>query len=187
MRVAKSLTTILFSITFALTGPLNPSLAKAEYDYQLYKNFENFGILIFPKNQIFGELDKFVRQTGFDPVESGQAIMRFGPNNKNQTYMMPESVQQKYSMDRFIVLQVIAQKNILVGVFDPEWGLTLPSAIFRLNGIKKNIPKTLNMFRKHFKKRETQRYIPENSKRIRLLTTNAVTISVKSRVMSSPH
>jgi len=38
-------------------------------------------------------------------------------------------------------------------VSDPEWGLTLPSAIFRLNEVKQNIPKTLNIFRKHLKKR----------------------------------
>ena len=187
MRVAKSLTTILFTITFALTGPLNPSSAKAEYDYKLYKNFENFGILVFPKDLLFLELDEYIRQIRFDPVESGQAIMRFGPNNENQTYMMPESVQIKHSMNRFIVLQVIAHQNILVGVFDPEWGLTLPSAIFRLNGIKKNIPKTLNMFRKHLKKRETQRHILENSKRTRLLASSAVTISVKPHFMSKLH
>ena len=187
MRVAKSLTTILFAITFALTGPLNPSLAKAEYDYKLYKNFENFGILVFPKDLLFLELDEYIRKIRFDPVESGQAIMRFGPNNENQTYMMPESVQIKHSMNQFIVLQVIAHQNILVGISDPEWGLTLPSAISQLNGIKQNIPKTLSMFRKHLKKRETRKHIPENSKRIRLLPTNAVTMSVKSRFMSRPH
>ena len=177
MRVAKSLTTILFAITFALTGPLNPSSAKAEYDYKLYKNFENFGILVFPKDLLFLELDEYIRKIRFDPVESGQAIMRFGPNNENQTYMMPESVQIKHSMNRFIVLQVIAHQNILVGVFDPEWGLTLPSSIHRLDGIKANIPKTLNLFRKHLKKRETQRPILKNSKRVRLLATDTVTIS----------
>ena len=176
MRVAKSLTTILFAITFALVGPLNPSSAKAEYDYKLYKNYENFGILVFPKDLLFLELDEYIRKIRFDPVESGQAIMRFGPNNENQTYMMPESVQRKYSMNRFIILQVLAQQNILVGVFAPEWGLTLPSATFRLNEIMQNIPKTLNMFRNHLKKRETQIRILENSKRTRLLVTNTVNI-----------
>ena len=187
MRVAKYVRTIIFAITVALIGPLTPSSAKAEYYYQLYKNYENFGILIFPKDQIFVELDEYIRQTGFNPVESGQAMMRFGPNNENQTYMMPESVQRKYLMDRFIVLQIIAHQNILVGVFDPEWGLTLPSAIFRLNGIKKNIPKTLNMFRKHLKKRETQRHILENPERMRLFATSAVTMPLRSHLMSKSH
>ena len=109
-------------------------------------------------------------------MDSGQAVMRFGPNNENQTYLMPESVQIKHSMNQFIVLQVIAHQNILVGISDPEWGLTLPSAIFRLNGIKQNIPKTLNMFRKHLKKRETKRHELGNPKKVRLLTKNIVNI-----------
>ena len=139
------------------------------------------------KDQIFEKLDEYIQQIGFDPVESGQALMRFGSKNENQTYMMPEEVQQKYSMDRFIVLQVISHQNILVGVFDPEWGLTLPSAIFRLNEVKQNIPKTLNMFRKHLKKRETHRRIPENHKTKRLLATNAVIISTRASFTNKPH
>jgi len=187
MQVKKKLETILFVIFAAFIGSQNPSLARAEYNYQLYKNFENFGILIFPKDQIFEKLDEYIQQIGFDPVESGQALMRFGSKNENQTYMMPEEVQRRYSMDRFIVLQVITHQNILVGVFDPEWGLILPSAIFRLNEVKQNIPKTLNIFRKHLKKRETQRQIPENHKTKRLLATNAVIISTWFRFMNKPH
>ena len=176
MRASNNLIIILFATIFALNGLLNPDSAKAEYDYQLYKNYENFGILIFPKDQIFVELEEYVQEIGFNPVDSGQAVMRFGPNNENQTYLMPESVQIKHSMNRFIVLQVIAHQNILVGISDPEWGLTLPSAIFRLNGIKQNIPKTLNMFRKHLKKRETKRHELGNPKKVRLLTKNIVNI-----------
>ena len=176
MRASNNLIIILFATIFALNGLLNSDSAKAEYDYQLYKNYENFGILVFPKDQIFVELEEYIQEIGFNPVESGQAVMRFGPNNENQTYLMPESVQKKYSMNRFIVLQVIAHQNILVGVFDPEWGLTLPSSIHRLDGIKENIPKTLNLFRKHLKKRESRRHKPANPEKVRLLTKNAVTI-----------
>ena len=176
MQASNNLIIILFATIFALNGLLNPDSAKAEYDYQLYKNYENFGILIFPKDQIFVELEEYVQEIGFNPVDSGQAVMRFGPNNENQTYLMPESVQTKHSMNRFIVLQVIAHQNILVGISDPEWGLTLPSAIFRLNGIKQNIPKTLNMFRKHLKKRETKRHELGNPEKVRLLIKNAGTI-----------
>ena len=176
MRASNNLIIILFATIFALNGLLNPDSAKAEYDYQLYKNYENFGILVFPKDQIFVELEEYIQEIGFNPVDSGQAVMRFGPNNENQTYLMPESVQKKYSMNRFIVLQVIAHQNILVGVFDPEWGLTLPSSIHRLDGIKENIPKTLNLFRKHLKKRESRRHQPANPEKVRLLTKNAVTI-----------
>ena len=187
MRIAKILTIVFFAVVLFLPRMINAAPTNSGYNYQLYKNYENFGILIFPKDQIFVELEEYIQEIGFNPVDSGQAVMRFGPNNENQTYLMPESVQKKYSMNRFIVLQVIAHQNILVGVFDPEWGLTLPSAIYRLDGIKKNIPKTLNLFRKHLKKRKTQRHIPENSKRTRLLASSAVTISVISRFMSKPH
>ena len=176
MRASNNLIIILFATIFALNGLLNSDSAKAEYDYQLYKNYENFGILVFPKDQIFVELEEYIQEIGFNPVESGQAVLRFGPHNENQPYLMPESVQIKHSMNRFIVLQVIAHQNILVGISDPEWGLTLPSAIFRLNGIKQNIPKTLNMFRKHLKKRETKRHELGNPEKVRLLIKNAGTI-----------
>ena len=45
-----------------------------------------------------------------------------------------------------------------------------------LERIKQNIPKTLNMFRKHLKKRETKRHEPANPEKVRLLTKNTVTI-----------
>ena len=176
MRIAKILTIVFFAVVLFLPRMINAAPTNSGYNYQLYKNYENFGILIFPKEQIFTELDEYIQEVGFNPAESGQAVMRFGPNNENQTYLMPESVQIKHSMNRFIVLQVIAHQNILVGISDPEWGLTLPSAIFRLNGIKQNIPKTLNMFRKHLKKRETKRHELGNPKKVRLLTKNVVNI-----------
>ena len=176
MQITKMLGITFFVIVFFLPGVVNAAPTNSGYNYQLYKNCENFGILIFPKEQIFTELDEYIQEVGFNPAESGQAVMRFGPNNENQTYLMPESVQIKHSMNRFIVLQVIAHQNILVGVSDPEWGLALPSAIFRLNEIKQNIPKTLNMFRKHLKKRETKRHEPANPEKVRLLTKNTVNI-----------
>ena len=176
MRIAKILTIVFFAVVLFLPRMINAAPTNSGYNYQLYKNYENFGILIFPKDQIFVELEEYIQEIGFNPVDSGQAVMRFGPNNENQTYLMPESVQIKHSMNRFIVLQVIAHQNILVGISDPEWGLTLPSAIFRLNGVKQNIPKTLNMFRKHLKKRETKRHELGNPKKVRLLTKNIVNI-----------
>ena len=175
MRIAKILTIVFFAVVLFLPRMINAAPTNSGYNYQLYKNYENFGILIFPKEQIFTELDEYIQEVGFNPAESGQAVMRFGPNNENQTYLMPESVQIKHSINRFIVLQVLAHQNILVGVFDPEWGLTLPSPIHRLDGIKENIPKTLNLFRKHLKKRETRRHKPANPEKVRLLTKNTVT------------
>ena len=77
MRIAKILTILFFSVVFAPTGAGNAAPTNSGYNYQLYKNYENFGILIFPKDQIFTELDEYIQQTGFSPVESGKAVMRF--------------------------------------------------------------------------------------------------------------
>ena len=121
MRIAKILTILFFSVVFAPTGAGNAAPTTSGYNYQLYKNFENFGILIFPEDRIFAGLAENIQEIGFNPIESGQAVMRFGVKNENQTMMMPESVQKKYSMDRFIILQVIANDNMVVGIFDPEW------------------------------------------------------------------
>ena len=111
--------------------------------------------------------------------------MRFGLKNENQTFMMPKSVQEKHSMTRFIVLQVIANKNMVVGIYDPQFGLTLPGPIYNLDGIKKNIPKTLNLFRKHLNKRETKRQILENYKNVIFSNNNITTF--QSRFISKLH
>ena len=158
----------------------NAAPTNSGYNYQLYKNFENFGILIFPKDRIFTGLGEYIKAIGFNPVESGQAVMRFGLKNENQSLMMPESVQKKHSMDRFIILQVVANDNMLVGIFDPEWGLTLPGPTFNLYGIKENISKTLNLFREHLKKKEAKKHQPDKPERTRLLIKNANTIIDKT-------
>ena len=176
MQIFKTVIILFFAVAFSTTRVGNAAPTNSGYSYQLYKNFENFGILIFPKDRIFTGLGEYIKELGFNPVESGQAVMRFGLKKENQTLMMPESVQNKHSMDRFIILQVIANDNMLVGIFDPEWGLTLPGPIFNLDGIKENISKTLNLFREHLKKRETKRYHPDKPERARLLTKNAVII-----------
>ena len=50
--------------------------------------------------------------------------------------------------------------SMLVGIYDPEWGLTLPSAIVEMETIKQNIPKTLNIFRGPNRQRQIY-YIPK--------------------------
>ena len=42
--------------------------------------------------------------------------------------MMPLEVQKQYSIEKFIVIQVLGQDEMLAGIYDPQWGLTLPSA-----------------------------------------------------------
>ena len=131
----------------ALVGTCTLARPSFAYDYHLYQNFEKFGILVFPKKNIFKGLDDYIRSIGFESVHSGKAVMRYGPKRSNQTYMMPPTVQKKFAMNRFIILQVLEDQNLLVAVFDPNWELTLPSAIFPLGEVKKNIPRTLNVFR----------------------------------------
>jgi len=135
------------SLIFILIGITSPALANSDYDYQLYKNQENYGIVVFPKSRIFKDLDSYFTFLSFETTNSGKAVMRYGSKNENSTYMMPLDIQKKYSIEKFIVIQIISEKNMLVGVYDPEWGLTLPSTIFQMDTIKKNIPKTLNVFR----------------------------------------
>ena len=93
--------------------------------------------------------------------------MRYGSKNENSTYMMPLDIQKKYSIEKFIVIQIISEKNMLVGVYDPEWGLTLPSTIFQMDTIKKNIPKTLNVFRGS-NNRQRQTHFEDGKTRINL-------------------
>ena len=131
-----------------------PAFAVGETWYTLYKNRESFGILIFPSEHISPELTAIVQGAGFKKVESGQAVMRSGSKNLNATFMMPEAIQEKYLMERFITLQVLNNGGILVGVFDPEWGLTLPTKVFGLDDVKSKIPQTLQIFRKDNPKKE---------------------------------
>tara|TARA_B110000116_G_scaffold262015_1_gene266849 strand:+ start:590 stop:1156 length:567 start_codon:yes stop_codon:yes gene_type:complete len=133
----------------ALTLFLLPIKAQAgsNYEYQLYKNHENYGIVVFPKKFIQKELSDYIASIAFLEVESGKAVMRRGSKNENESLMMPLEVQKKYSIKKFVVIQVLTQREMLVGIYDPEWGLTLPSSSFGLETLKQNIPKTLNAFR----------------------------------------
>ena len=117
------------------------------HEYQLYKNHENYGIVVFPKKFIQKELSDYITSIAFSDVESGKAVMRRGSKNENETLMMPLEVQKKHSIKKFVVIQVLTQREMLVGIYDPEWGLTLPSSAFGLETLKQNIPKTLNAFR----------------------------------------
>ena len=141
----------------ALTLFLAPVQARAgsSYDYQLYKNNESYGIVVFPKKYIFKALGDYIASISFSEVESGKAVMRRGSKNENATLMMPLDVQKKHSIEKFIVIQVLGQYEMLAGIYDPEWGLTLPSATHGMEALKENIPKTLNIFRGSNPQRQT--------------------------------
>jgi hypothetical protein len=145
----------LSSLTITIALFLIPIQAWG-YDYQLYKNHENFGIVVFPKKQIHKELGDYINSISFTAVESGKAVMRRGSKNENETLMMPMEVQKKHSIEKFIVIQILGKYEMLAGIYDPEWGLTLPSSRHDLEAIKKNIPKTLNIFRGGNPQRQTR-------------------------------
>lgn len=153
----------ILSTWIALTLFLTPMQVWAGpgYDYQLYKNHESYGIVVFPKKFIFKELSDHIASLSFSEVESGKAVMRRGSKNENETLMMPLEVEKKHSIEKFIVIQVLTQYKMLVGIYDPEWGLTLPSTPFGLEALKQNIPKTLNVFRGSNPQRKTRMQYPE--------------------------
>ena len=183
MQIDKILIFFFFAVVITPIGVGKTAPTNSGYNYQLYKNFENFGILVFPKDRIFTGLSDHIEKIEFNPVESGQTVMRFGVKNENQTLMMPKSVQNKHSMDRFIILQVIANNNMMIGIFDPKWGLTLPGPIHSLDTVKDNILKTLNLFRKHLKKRETNRRQPSKTERAIVFKKNTVIILRKDHTL----
>jgi hypothetical protein len=156
--------TILF---YFILGLPNAVLAGSDYDYQLYKNHENFGIVVFPKENISNDLDNYLKSIPFEVAESGKAVMRHGSKDENTTYMMPLAVQKKHSIEKFIVIQILGDNSMLAGIYDPQWGLTLPSTIYQLEAIKENILKTLNVFRGNNRQRQTRRFpsknIPKNA------------------------
>lgn len=125
-----------------------PSAAQETRPYRLYLNPERHGIVIWPHSFIYPELETFVTSLGFTPVEEGLAEMRFDEINRNGTFMMPESVQRKHGIEQFIILQILDDRlSIMVGIWEKEFGLTLPQKVYALEEVKENIPKTLDMFR----------------------------------------
>lgn len=140
----------LIMVIIALCLSFNPALAgpSPEYEYQLYTSMEDFGIVIFPKDGIFQELEQYIQSINFKPVESGKAVMRSGPDGESSTYMMPQDIQDKYSIKKFIILQVLSDDRLVAGIFDPDWGLTILPDKFRLDDIRENIRETLNIFRR---------------------------------------
>ena len=87
----------VFATAIFLCVGLSSAYAGPGYDYQLYKNPEKFGIVVFPKDFIFSELDGYITSLSFEPAESGTAVMRYGSKNENSTYMMPLEIQKKHS------------------------------------------------------------------------------------------
>ena len=166
---------ILFCILLGLTSTVR---AGSDYDYQLYKNHENYGIVVFPKESISKDLDNYLKSIPFEVAESGKAVMRNGSKEENATYMMPLDVQKKHSIEKFIVIQVLGENSMLAGIYDPQWGLTLPTTMYQLEAIKENILKTLNVFRGNNRQRQTRRFPSKNTPKNANFSTSVYNIQI---------
>ena len=124
-----------------------PTQAEPRFLYKLYKNQEHFGIVVFPSPEKNSPLVAYIESLGFHFVIVGGAVFRNGSKGENGTFMMPESTQRKHHIQKFIIVQVLNQWSFLIGIFHPEYGLTLPQLKYTLEDLKKNFPKTLKIFR----------------------------------------
>ena len=156
LEIRKTIAPALIAWMMVLTLPFAAEAAP-RYFYQLYTNPENFGVAIFPKESIFPELEQTVQSLGFKKVESGEAVMRSGSKKENFTYMMPKAVQKKHRLEKFIILQILTDGvGIMVGIYEQEFGLTLPTKVFIVQELKENISKTLGIFRKQLKQEKEE-------------------------------
>lgn len=146
-----------------LALPVSGNTAGSGYEYQLYSNPLNFGLVVFPRKMIFPELEETVQSLGFKKVESGKAIMRSGSKKENFTYMMPEAVQKKYRLEKFIILQILTDGvGIMVGIYEQEFGLTLPTKVFVIDELKDNISKTLEIFGRQLREEKQEiHWVPD--------------------------
>lgn len=162
MKIRKTLVPVLLAWMLVLALPFTVQ-AGSKYFYQLYSNPENFGLVIFPKESIFPELEETIQSLEFKKIDSGEAVMRSGSKNENFTYMMPVEVQKKHRLEKFIVLQILNDGvGIMVGIYEQEFGLTLPTKVFIVQELKANISKTLDIFRKQLRQeKEEIRWIPD--------------------------
>ncbi len=152
-----------WALILVLALPFSNAEAGSKYFYQLYTQPENFGLVIFPKDLIFPELEATVQSLDFKKVESGEAVMRPGSKKENFTYMMPEEVQKKHRLEKFIILQILTDGvGIMVGIYEQEFGLTLPTKVFIVGELKDNISKSLEVFRKQLKEEKQEiRWVPD--------------------------
>ncbi len=162
LEIRKRILPFLLTWMLILALPFTVEAAP-KYFYQLYINPENFGLVVFPKESIFPELEEVVQSLDFKKAESGEAVMRSGSKKENFTYMMPKDVQKKHRLGKFIILQILNDGvGIMVGIYEQEFGLTLPTKVFIVQELKGNISKTLDIFRKQLRQeKEEIEWIPD--------------------------
>jgi hypothetical protein len=157
LEIRKSIAHHLLAWLLVLALPFTVEAAVPKYFYQLYTHPEHFGVVVFPKESIFPELEETVQSLGFKKAESGEAVMRSGNKQENFTYMMPKEVQKKHRLEKFIILQILNDGvGIMVGIYEQEFGLTLPTKVFVVKELKDNISKTLEIFRKQLRQEKEE-------------------------------
>jgi len=163
LKFRRRIAPALLAWMMVLALPFSVEAAASKFMYQLYTHPESFGLVIFPKERIFTELEEVTQSLGFTKAESGEAVMRSGNKNENFTYMMPEDVQKKHRLEKFIILQIMNDGvGVMVGIYEQEFGLTLPTKVFIVQELKDNISKTLDIFRKQLKQeKEEIEWIPD--------------------------
>ena len=162
LKTGKTGRAILLAWIVILALPFTVQAAGPKHFYQLYTSAEGFGLVVFPKEKIFPKLEQTIQSLNFKKVESGEAVMRSGSKNENFTFMMPKEVQKKHQLEKFVILQILTDGvGILVGIYEQEFGLTLPTKVFVVEELKDNISKTLDIFRTQLQEeKEEIRWIP---------------------------
>lgn len=157
LKIRKRIASVLLVWMLILALPFSVEAATPKYFYQLYTNPENLGLVVFPKESVFPELEEIIRSLDFKEAASGEAVMRSGNKKENFTYMMPQDVQEKHKLGKFIILQILNDGvGIMVGIYEQEFGLTLPTKIFIAQELKDNISKTLDIFRKQLRQEKEE-------------------------------
>ena len=162
LNFRKRVAPALLAWMMILALPFSVEAAASKFMYQLYTHPEGFGLVVFPQERIFPELEEVTQSLGFTKAESGEAVMRSGNKNENFTYMMPKDVQKKHRLEKFIILQIMNDGvGVMVGIYEQEFGLTLPTKVFIIQELKDNISKTLDIFRRQLKQeKEEIEWIP---------------------------
>lgn len=85
MKTSKFIISFLLSCLLFSLVSISSILAEEaeETEYHLFKNPENYGLLIFPKGAASNELEDFIGSLDFKSVASGNAVMRFGEKRKH--------------------------------------------------------------------------------------------------------
>ena len=114
---------ILFCILLGLPSTVR---AGSDYDYQLYKNHENYGIVVFPKESISKDLDNYLKSIPFEVAEKRRKLLM-----KAQSKISKQSVsKQRLNLPTRYVLDIYSNQVIVMFIshFAYELSYMAPSS-----------------------------------------------------------